>query len=189
MQRELPNRDKWIGFVALAWLVAVIVILASIYLISELGTMRKGSYGTSPNLTIWAIGISESIFALLMAGIFTMINSIYQNSCDQTALLKSRGAEKILPSTSSAPTPQPKNSVAREGLRLKAIHKGSPFYGVLGEGFSLQSINDVPLSTLEEAEAAKKQGKNFADIISPGGFTSKITFKVKTDTLNIDVEE
>lgn len=190
MLKELPNRDKWTGFVFLAWLVAVIVIGASIYLIVKLGTVQVGYYGTSPNIMVWAIGIGESILALLMAGLFTMVNSIYQNSCDQTALLQRQDeVKKIEPSPVGAPPSQSENPLLLQGLRIKAIHEGSPFYGVLSKGFSLHSINDIRLSTLEEAEAATNPGKNFAEVISPGGTLTKLNFRMKTDTLKIEIEE
>lgn len=83
-------RNRWTPVVTATWLLAVITLLVAIWLITQHGivetstTNRFGGVETATryNITVWAAGIGQTIGAVLLALLFTMVNQIHQTTTD-----------------------------------------------------------------------------------------------------------
>lgn len=156
------DRDRWNGWVSFTWILAGLAILASIFLIVNLGTVhvpKATLYGTTryedqPNIMIWAIGIGQSVGALLLAVLFSMVNSIYKNSCDAI-----RPVEQVKPSDGPEAVQAAKETVG-DGVRLTSVPEGNPLRGILHAGDIVHAVNGKPVSRFVEAKRAILTGPN-----------------------------
>ncbi|TFH84768.1 hypothetical protein EQG41_20640 [Billgrantia azerbaijanica] len=192
-----PNRKRWDGWVVFTWVLAGITTVASFLIIAEHGQIEvPNSSGwkttTQINPLIWAVGIGQTVGALLLAALFSMVNGIYKNSCDQLrvamgAEIRQSGEEF---SSSECDTEQSSASTSEsqkpsQGLRVSSIHQASPFYGKLSEGFSILRVNDHRVTSELEAASAVVDGKNYIEVLSPGGHVSQFVIKMQPGPLHI----
>ncbi|UBR49822.1 hypothetical protein KF947_21340 [Halomonas sp. FeN2] len=174
MSQNLPNRDRWTGWVALAWLLVVLAIIGGIIIISTAGYVeipRQNSFGRvetvrEPNVFVWAIAVGQAVSAAMLAAIFSMINSIYQNSCDQLAGVSFTKSES---SQAVSDVREAQNAIDinaedafpdNAGLKVKDIHTASQLYGRLQPGDHLVAVNGHPVYTEMEAAKAVVKGEN-----------------------------
>lgn len=154
----IPKRDRWDGWVGLAWLLAVIAIVGGLALISSSGFVEVERYtslssttaDTEPNFYIWAIAIGQAVSACLVAALFSIINSIYKNSCDLIGLQVQRVNDSAEDGRQQRAT----------GIVVTSVPTHSPLYKVIEPGDRLMSINDSPISTTEAADDAIVIGYN-----------------------------
>ena len=159
-QRQAGNQnpDRWNGFVFIAWAIAIITWLFGIYILMEAGTthMPYGG-GSSLNIGVWAWVIGQSLGVLLIAGLFSMLNSIYKNTCKPPALSENQDKKVVDP-----------------GYELVSAPPGSPFYSKASKGFVIKTVNGSPVASHAEVNANAKIGSNAIVVAYPGGQTSKI---------------
>ncbi|MDN3562717.1 hypothetical protein [Vreelandella neptunia] len=144
--QNMPDRERWSGWVALAWTFALLAIVGGIAVIATTGFIevpRLNSFdrtetSTEPNVFIWTIAIGQAVSFTMLAAIFSMINSIYQNSCDQLE-------EVDLSQPSSKQVNTPKNSV----LRLTSVPATSSLSKTLSTGDIIITFNGQPVTSLE----------------------------------------
>lgn len=160
--QEMPDRDRWSGWVGFVWFIAVLTFIGSMVLVSKLGIVEvrvptlygSGEIITQPNLVIWSLAIGQTIGAVLLAVLFSMVNSIYKNSCTQLRAVQSES-----PADKKAPQ-QEAESDPRRGLRLTNVKKGSPLAGVMQTGCILVSVNDRGVDSVAFAERQVINGPN-----------------------------
>jgi len=173
---KLPDKTRYEGWVTVTWILAGLTGVASLILVGTHGTVeipRPGDFGTTSdvNVIIWAIAIGQTLGALLVAAIFSMVNSIYQNSCDllsNSALAptvedsgkKIEGSEKKTISTGLA---------AEGGLLVKQVRTASQLDGILRPGYKLLRVNGEQPD--DELSAAKLvvNGENDIEYMTIGG--------------------
>lgn len=176
---KAPNRNRWAGWVSVAWLIAICACVVSVGLIFAAGFVeipKRNIVGNvekvrEPNFFIWAIAVGQSVSAVMLAALFSMINSIYQNSCDLIApqvdgLSELDGA------------PQQKD---RPGFEIESVPGHSPLYQVLQPGYRLVSVNDKPVEKAEDADAFAEVGRNFIEFYNENSrlISRKINLKKK----------
>lgn len=200
MSRALPDRERWIGWVALAWMLAAIAVIGGIAAISMAGFIevaRPNSFGRmetvrEPNVFIWAIAIGQAVSAAMLAAIFSMINSIYQNSCDQMAGVDFGESEPDLGQYSDAVEGgkvEPSNTESSyKGLRVISVHRASPLSGLIKEGFVLISINKKPALTELDAAKAVVKGKNIIEFLNSESVRQAYAIRMEPGPLHIKFE-
>lgn len=172
--QNMPDRARWNGWVALAWILALLAIVGGIAVIATAGfievphlnSVGQTETSTEPNVFIWAIAIGQAVSATMLAAIFSMINSIYQNSCDQLV-----GVNLFKPAPEQANTP--KNSA----LRLTSVPATSSLSKTLSTGDMIITFNGQPVTSLENDVVNRiVTGENSITFLTPEG-------EEKTDTL------
>ncbi len=150
MTRTLPDRNRWVGWVVLAWLLAGLAVVAGVAIIAVMGTMEvpeQSLYGDvtwrdEPNPLIWGAAIGQALAALLLAAIFSILNSTYQNSCDILRLQLAGEEEQAHKPLVDAVEPQ------REGSLVKEVAHDSPLYGVIKPGYRIARVNGHNISSI-----------------------------------------
>lgn len=102
-ENTLPDENRWNGWVSFAWFIAMITMMASVLLIATMGFIEvpRTYYGTEKvanwSVLSWAIG--QSIAALMLAALFSIVNASYKNSCKtmrmMTAVAKLAMANRV----------------------------------------------------------------------------------------------
>lgn len=155
--RALPNRDKWVGWVVLAWIIAILACIGGVILISTYGFYGYGS-SKEPNITIWSIGIGQAVSGLLIAAIFSMINSIYQNSCDQLAGVifgKDANAVSI--------------KEQEKGFRLTSVPTSTQLSKTFSGGDMIITVNEKRVSSMSGFLAMLDSKENTIEYLTPAG--------------------
>ncbi|MBB3142187.1 hypothetical protein [Halomonas organivorans] len=174
-----PDRCRWDGWVTFVWLIAILACIAAVFLINQLGTMRVPerdvlgniSWTTGPNIPVWAAAIGQAGAGVLFAVLFSMVNSIYKNSCDQLAATSLGSAE-------SADTNDDEEELAKakyvdQGeeledtaeysaptLMVDSVRKGSPFYGQVVAGYALMAVNGQEVESEDDISSNMVDGLN-----------------------------
>ena len=157
MQQRLPDRERWLGWVYFAWVLAGAACILGFFMIAKLGFIEVPSSSryvtrTEPNIMIWVMGVGQSLSAIMLAVLFSILNSIYQNTCDQRI-----DARKALTGEEPKPaTPAKKGEV----LRLTEVLEESPLNSVLSPGCVILKINDDWAGDVEWAKSLIKNGAN-----------------------------
>ena len=170
MSRALPDRERWIGWVALAWILAAIAVIGGIAAISMAGFIevaRPNSFGrmetvTEPNVFIWSVAIGQAVSATLLAALFSMINSIYKNSCDQ---LKSTAYAEAREGGDAAS----EQRSGENGVRLTNVSSQSPLEKVLYTGCLITRLNDETVESVDVLVAQIIKGPNKIEFQTPAG--------------------
>lgn len=151
------NPERWNGFVFIAWAIAVITWLFGGYILLSAGTIDLPYGGSRLNVAVWAWVIGQSLGVLLIAGLFSMLNSIYKNTCKPPA-----------------PSESQDKKVVGSGYELVSAPIGSPFYSKASKGFVIKTVNGSPVASHAEVNANARIGSNAIVVAYPGGQTSKI---------------
>ncbi|GEK50891.1 hypothetical protein [Vreelandella venusta] len=197
--KKMPDRERWIGWVALAWILAAVAIIGGIAAISMAGFIevaRPNSFGRmetvrEPNVFIWAIAIGQAVSAAMLAAIFSMINSIYQNSCDQLSGENFGESEPDLGQYSDAAEGEvePSNTESSyKGLKVISVHRASPLSGLIKEGFVLISVNKKPVLTELDAAKAVVKGKNIIEFLNSESVRQAYAIRMEPGPLHIKFE-
>lgn len=180
--QTMPDRERWSGWVTFAWLLAILACIGGIALISIAGYVelpRQNSFGRietakEPNVFIWAIAIGQAVSAAMLAAIFSMINSIYQNSCDQLA-----GVEFSKPSSKQTATPKDK------ALRLTTVPASSSLSNTLTTGDMIISFNGQPVTSLENDVVDRiVEGENSITFVTLEGEEKSVTLVLDQASFN-----
>ncbi|AZM95885.1 MAG: hypothetical protein GYB28_01520 [Gammaproteobacteria bacterium] len=198
---KAPDRERWIGWVALAWIIAGLAVIGGIMAISSAGFIevpRSNGFGRmetvrEPNVFIWAIAIGQAVSAAMLAAIFSMINSIYQNSCDQLAGVvfdttepDSTQSDEVIEGGEVKPTYSENDY---KGLKVLSVHRASPLSGLLKAGFVLISINNKPALTDLGAAKAVVKGKNTIEFLNAEGVRQAYSIRMEPGPLHIKFEK
>ncbi|WP_422102005.1 hypothetical protein [Vreelandella sp.] len=201
--KKAPDRERWIGWVALAWILAALAVIGGIIAINAAGFIevpRPNRFGRietvrEPNVFIWAVAIGQAVSAAMLAAIFSMINSIYQNSCDQLWRLEMAEVHMKEPLQSDDVNVLEENSseilkeeYKGEGLRVLSIHRASPLSGLLKEGYVLLSINSQKALTEMDAAKAVVKGKNIIEFLNANGVKQAFSIRMEPGPLHIRFE-
>ncbi|WP_447956500.1 hypothetical protein [Vreelandella sp. EE7] len=162
--RIMPDRERWSNWVTLAWIFAVIACLGGIFLVVNFGYVeipRAGGYGTrrEPSLFIWALAIGQAISSIMLAVIFSMLNSIYQNTCDQ---MKATVPKEV-------PLMPEEKKHSGKGLRLTHVKPESPLSAVLYTGCLIIRVNDQPVDSVKEIEPLITKAPTKVEFQAPMG--------------------
>ncbi|RUR43377.1 hypothetical protein [Vreelandella populi] len=188
---KAPNRERWSGWVAIAWILALLAIGGGIFAIATAGFIevpRQNSFGrlqtvTEPNIFIWAIAIGQAVSATMLAAIFSMINSIYQNTCDQCANM---GPSIPRADTVGDASPMVSKPEHGKGLRLTNVKSGSPVRSVLYTGCLIEKINDQPVDSVAGAESLIQKEPNKFEFQTSAGESHTKWLHVKPGPLMIE---
>ncbi|MFI0472972.1 hypothetical protein ACGLWX_09685 [Halomonas sp. HMF6819] len=139
------DKDRWTPWVKFAWILAFLACAAGFFLIVTVGFIdvpRVSGYGTERQASpfVWALAISQSIGAIMLAVLFSMLNAIYQNTC---------GHPVNVPVTQKTEGVTSTQQVDGKALMVAKVAPGSPVQSVLSVGCVVTAVNDVPVSSLE----------------------------------------
>ncbi|SRR5690554_1120188 len=173
---KLPDKTRYEGWVTVTWILAGLTGVASLILVGTHGTVeipRPGGFGTTSdvNVVIWAIAIGQTLGALLVAALFSMVNSIYQNSCDLLSNNAPVPAVEDSGKEIEGPGEKPISTgrVAEGGLLVKQVRTASQLDGILRPGYKLLRVNGEQPD--DELSAAKLvvNGENDIEYMTTGG--------------------
>jgi len=94
----------------------------------------------------------------MLAVIFSMLNSIYQNTCD-----------KLPATTHEKPNTLEENSYLGAGLKLTNVDSDSELCAVLYAGCLIISVNDEPVNSVSSVEALITKAPNKFEFQTPAG--------------------
>ncbi|WP_438455429.1 hypothetical protein [Vreelandella venusta] len=180
------DRHKWDVWVSIAWIAALIVCASSAYLVYIAGMVRVpvaslSGYSLSSreeiNWFIWAIGIGQSVGAILFAALINIANNAYQNTCD---LLSGKADARIKTTPKSVEPPPPIS-----GVRIDVVPRGTPLDGKLPAGYFISSVNGVNILERSEIDSNVVAGKNTIVVTSPNGKESSMVVKAPEGTLGL----
>lgn len=195
----LPYRERWTGWVTFAWVLAMIAIIGGIAIIVTAGFIevpRLNSFGrtetsTEPNVFIWALAIGQAVSALMLAALFSIINSIYQNSCDHLAEIAVASPEQSMPQ----PEPDDVDEVEvagewdGEGLKVLSVHASSQLHGVLKGGYVLTKVNDTAVKNEIQAAQAVFEGYNAIEYVDNSGAMKRRMITMEPAPLHIQFKK
>lgn len=172
------NRERWDGWVTFAWLIAVVVIAASVGWVIAFGfvdvpRVTAGGFRSverEPNLFIWAMAIAQSIGALFFAVTFSILNGIYKNTIDALPA-------KELPAI-EAPS-------GFEGLEVRRVHDASPLAGYVREGYRLLTVNGRPAISAQVAAESVLDGVNTFELMDANGNHVEKQVKMRPQPLHL----
>lgn len=200
MTSKLPNKHRYEGWVTVTWIVAGLTGIASLILVGTHGTVeipRPGGFGTTSdvNVIIWAIAIGQTLGALLVAALFSMVNSIYQNSCD--LLSNSSSSSTQVPAVEDAgkevegsgKKPVSIGLTAEGGLLVKQVRTASQLDGILRPGYKLLRVNGEQPD--DEISAAKLvvNGENDIEYMTTGGEVVRRLVPMRQGPLHITFQQ
>ena len=195
---QLPDRHRWDGWVTFAWLMVALAVMIGLVMIGAGGTVAVPETNYRGNITwteqtnyiVWGAAIGQVVGAAMLAAIFSIINSTYQNSCD---MLRIAAGDAPAPSSStkSGATPAPTSNQAKDkpasaapekvaphGAVVYDIKSTSPFYRLLQPGYSIVSANGTKVESEEELREAAKKGKNKIEFSDHDGKKYSITINL-----------
>lgn len=163
---KVPDRERWFSWVMIAWMLAAASVIAGIFLITELGyielpTGNRFITRREPNVMIWALAIGQALGAIMLAVIFHMLHSIYQNSCDQLAAT-------VAQSPAKPASPRPARA-GDKGVRLTEVAQNSPLRGVLSVGCLVARVNGAPVESVGDIAESIEKGGNKFEFDTPAG--------------------
>jgi len=202
---QLPDRHRWDGWVTFAWLMVALAVMIGLVMIGAGGTVAVPETNYRGNITwteqtnyiVWGAVIGQVVGAAMLAAIFSIINSNYQNSCD---MLRIAAGPAPAPSTStkSRSTPSPTSNqtketatnvmpekVAPHGAVVYEIRSTSPFYRLLQPGYSIVSVNGVKVENEPELKEAAKKGKNKIEFSDEDGKEYSITINFNPEDFGV----
>ncbi|MGM0695138.1 MAG: hypothetical protein ACQEUN_17320 [Pseudomonadota bacterium] len=211
---QLPNRNRWDGWVTFAWIMVVLAIIGGIVLIAELGTMEvperdfRGNvtWREEPNFVVWGAAIGQAVGAAMLAAIFSILNSTYHNSCDMLKMAATTGsndsqdsaapvADTLTDSTAvsqsgrnpnQSPKPASKpEKVAPHGLAVYLIERTSPFYHLLKPGYSICKANGNTVDSVGELQSHLKKGTNSIEFADHDGKEYSIRIRLNPEDLGV----
>lgn len=205
------NRDRWNGWVTFAWLIVVLSVIAGIFMISTLETIEvpnqdfRGNitWQEEPNPAVWGVAIGQGFAAAMLAAIFSMLNSIYQNSCDLLARQNRHKSNRInctttVNSTENTTTTAPEKTISDNMLKLSpsdkmasdgqvifAIERTSPVYRLLRPGYAICKVNGQEVCSQEKMMMDLVQGKNLIEYADAEDQKYEIRIKLNPDDLGV----
>lgn len=180
-RKIMPDEERWHGWVATVWAIAIATCVLSLWLIMVVGfvevpkvsvsELSGQSYNVGTKQIVnwpvfgWAIG--QSIAAVLLAALFSIANGAYRNSCQTMRMLAALG-------TPAEPDAQPDTETSTpvdllSGLLVEQVRDASPLAEVLQPGARLLRINGhEPESEIDAARQIVK-GQNEIVYCNPEG--------------------
>lgn len=197
------NRERWNGWVTLAWLIVALAIVVGLFLVSTLGTIDVPSqdlrgnitWQEEPNPAVWGLAIGQIVAAAMLAAMFSMLNSIYKNSCDLLVSSSNQQGNTISSGTikSSEKTVEtevteklsPLESKASMGLVVQSIERKSPLYHLLKPGYAICKVNGQEVISKEKMFMGLVQGKNLINFADTEDRKFEVRLKLNPDDLGI----
>lgn len=189
MSSTYPNPNKWDNWVSFAWAIAIFSVLSACIIILKFGSIEATevtSYGNrisgqQVNFTIWAICIGQSIAACMTAALFSMINSIYKNTCNTQAI-----TNQHLPAASSANLPRHNNVNKLNHPQIVSLNDKSAFFDRVYSGWFIAAVNGQNVRTSSEVSRYLKKGDNTFTFIKPDGEEVELDASLRnSDKLNM----
>ncbi|WP_128690954.1 hypothetical protein [Chromohalobacter israelensis] len=183
-----PDKERWTAWVFVAWLLAAIAVVSGVAIISTMGTIevpKETLYGSiteeRPNYFIWAAAIGQALGALLFAALISMVNSIYQNSCDQLQ----RSQPPAAPVKGGAPPSKPKLLDRGDGVYVAYVNEASSLYGVVEPGDLIKTLNGKEVESIRQASSCLVDGENEIVFVDAEGESHTQSFKSSNGSLGI----
>lgn len=158
-----------------AWIIAAIACVSGLFLIFTIGFVdvpRSNSYGTisEPNPFVWALAISQAVGSVMLAVIFSMLRSIYQNTCDKLPLpaYETLGGDSSSAIDEGTNTKEDKSRSAT-GLKLTNVSSDSELCAVVYAGCLIISVNDKPVDSVSSVEALITKAPNKFEFLTTSG--------------------
>ncbi|MDL4862967.1 hypothetical protein NPJ88_011530 [Halomonas elongata] len=183
---KTPNRHKWDGWVTFAWLLAGIALVAGIFLVSTMGMMEvpeRDFLGNvemveKPNPIVWSAAIGQFVASLLLAVIFSMLNSIYQNSCDLLSTHQDFDQEGRGSSVGNEET-KARVAAKGKGVTVGYVNDASPLFGLVEVGHVILAINSSEVSSVRGAGQCLRDGSNRVAFLDHQGHLLERTFETE----------
>lgn len=185
--RNNPNR--WDGWVSFAWILAALTIVGVLILVAKYGMVESysvdrfglRSLDREVNVFVWAVGIGQSIAAVMVAGLFSMVNSIYKNTCDPVATTTD---QKAL----SSPDVD-KGYAGASGVVITRIKESSPLFDKAYVGWKIVGVNGSAIEDPVDIAKFLVNGFNVIQLIDSKGRDEAFEVMVKNNQgLNLSVE-
>ncbi|WP_157956810.1 hypothetical protein [Salinicola aestuarinus] len=172
---EGVNKNRWNGVVGTIWLLAVLSVVAGAALIASYGTYEtpsSGLYGGSSetryNIAVWASGISQAVFMIIVATAFSILKSIYQNTCG-SAFLIANEPDKASSAATSSFNERAVSAADGKGIIVRYINETSPLHGTVSAGNILLKINGAEVVGVRQAASCLVDGENNVAFIDSSG--------------------
>lgn len=205
---RLPNRHRWDAWITFAWLMVALAVIVGVMLIATVGTVRMPETDFLGNITwteqtnyiVWGAAIGQAVGVSMLAAIFSILNSIYQNSCD--TLLAAAG-EVSSSGATGLPTSEAiggnacyqaqgewvavtkPEKEAENGAVVYEILSTSPFYRILKPGYSIVKANGMKVESESEVRDASKKGKNNIEFSDQNGKEYSINIHMNPEDFGI----
>lgn len=202
VHRKQPNRERWEGWVMFAWVLAAIAAISGVVLISAYGQIEVPSgtdfrgnvrWDKQANVLVWTAAIGQALGTIMLAVIFSIINSIYQNSCDLINnviddVVNEKNGESEGGGLLTIGSKKTSGSESLGGLKITKVRTASPFDGILHPGYLLLSINGhKPMDGLDAAKQVI-DGENEVIFQKPDGELVKRIVPMRPGPLHMTVE-
>lgn len=179
----MPNAKKWDIWIGVIWIFAAGSAVYSTFLIMRRGIIEEiiGIDNVSITYTSYDYFVIFGLLILtlglfLLAVVCSMINDDLKNAIDYHHHVIADGDGLPSRTESSHQLGDDEFSDDRKALKILRMSRGSPLRGAVSEKAIIYHINDIPVSTASEANAALVEGNNTVQWKSPRGAvkTSKI---------------
>lgn len=192
-QGQAPDRNRWTWCVNAMWGVAIFVGVASLIMI---GAFSNGPGGG--DVFLWIAAFAQTFGAVLMAGLFSMVNSIYQNSCDlltggrvveapsvgEAVASGSTGVEAGADSATGRVTSS-RGVDGRKGVQIQSVKAESPLYCQVQPGDVLLSVNGQDVTSERDAANQIISGMNRLEVLEAGGGVSILSLDMRPGPLHL----
>lgn len=186
---QLPARDRWDGWVTFAWVMVGLALIVGMIMVGAMGTVEipeqdyRGNvtWTESPNFVVWGAAIGQVVGAAMLAAIFSILNSIYKNSCDMISLAPNQpgsglSEDKSGASVHSAPEvggrlgeSAPDAEDGATSLIIEEVKGISPLYMLAKPGHTILKANGQPVNTLAALRANTTKGQNSLELCDESG--------------------
>lgn len=163
----MPNPNKWDVGIWVAWALATGSAICSTYLIIRCGIIKElivtdnaSIVRTSYDYPVIFGLIGLTLVLLLLAVFCSILNDDLKNTIDFYRQGDMQIDQGPYPDASRHQLASDEFADDSKALKVLRMSSGSPLLGTLTEKAAIYHINDVPVSTAAEANAALVEGNN-----------------------------
>ncbi len=184
--QNMPDSDRWDGWVTFAWLLAILACIGGIAVIAMAGFIevpRQNRFGRietvrEANVLIWSLGIGQAVSAVMLAVLFSMVNAIYKNSCSLFGVENNSVASESQGGRNGSWPASHSDQSVHSGPKVVKISDKSPLFDKAYVDWSLAGINGNSISASKDIKEVMKPGENNFTFIKPDGEKVSIIAKV-----------
>lgn len=163
----MPNPGKWDIWIWMVWVLAAGSAICSTFLIMRCGIIKElivtdnaSVIRTNYDYPVIAGLIGLTLVLLLLAVFCSMLNDDLKNTIDFYHQDGMQGDQSPYPAASRHQLASDEFADDSKALKVLRMSSGSPLLGTLTEKAAIYHINDIPVSTAAEANAALVEGSN-----------------------------
>ncbi|MFM9270954.1 hypothetical protein ACJ7V3_11915 [Halomonas elongata] len=178
-------KGRWDGVVIFIWVLALATILLSVYQVSQFGYVevrsvnQLGTVETQQrvNVMVVSVAIGQSIGAIVLGLLFSMIKSVYQEVIDlrfQNVKSQDKPASKGESHSSKAA-----DAAKGRGITVGYVNDSSPLSGLVDSGHVIMLINSHEVTSVKQASDLLKSGENRVSFFDHTGHLLERPFEVR----------